>query len=166
MKIAFARIIEAATESLTQDVIPHVQDDYARGQVFAVISILKTLGMRSDWSPEIYLAQIRLQQQAISRVSSMLSRYGVDFASGKDERDEAYDVGELMARVESGNQQIISILRWLHGNKDRLPQDDLSSVQTTLEEAMKALNELEWRLVAPQTLAQISGSDRLRPPGD
>lgn len=159
MKIAFSRVVAAAAESLRRDVAPTLTDDYARGQVHAVVNLLKTLELRADWSAAFYTAQLARQSQAIDAVARLLARHTDLFPGRGPERPGAMTVGELFDALEAGSRQIVAMAKWARENRSRLRDDDRAAIEAALEAAMKSLNDEEWRHVAPQTLALLSGAE-------
>jgi hypothetical protein len=160
MRIAFSRLVHAAAESLRDSVIPTISDDYARGQVYAVINLLNTLELRGDWSAALPLSQIALQNEAMDRLSKIMSRYGEAANDANWQGGSSVSIDDLLARVEEGNRKVVALLAWAERQRSVMSEVDFLTVQEVLMDLMKALNEKEWRHVGPQMLALIAGSSQ------
>lgn len=160
MKIAFSRVVRAAAESLRINVIPALTDDYARGQVYAVIDLLNTLELRGNWSAELPISELALQREAINRITEIRSRYGDAFEEVTFDGRDPGCISDLFADVERGNRKIVELVIWAEQARGKISESDFQIVQSTLLELMKAINEKEWRHVGPQMLALISASNQ------
>lgn len=49
MRIPLDRMVDGLVHALTQQVVPHVSDRYARGQLWSVVDVLANLRDRIDW---------------------------------------------------------------------------------------------------------------------
>ncbi len=74
MNNSFPRLIDGMCTTLREEVLPRLDDEFARGQVFGVINLLNTFRARADWSAGFLLAQIAAQQQALDSVAALLLR--------------------------------------------------------------------------------------------
>jgi len=158
MKIEFARVIHAAANSLQQDVVSALTDEYARAQGHAIVNVLKTLALRADWSLAFLDTQLTRQRQALEAVAAQLGPYTNRFTIPRGKAPNTMTVSELFDALEVGNRQMVAIDQWLRENPSCLPDDRHTAVKADLEAAMKSLNEYEWQHVAPQTLALLSGA--------
>src|SRR6185436_14536898 len=50
MNNSFPRLIDGMCATLRSEVLPRLDDEFARGQVFGVINLLNTLKVRASWS--------------------------------------------------------------------------------------------------------------------
>ena len=160
MKTKFSRVVHAAAESLRTNVIPALADDYARGQVYAVIDLLNTLELRGDWSAALPISELALQREAIDRIIEIRSRYGGTFEEANLDECDPTSISDLFAGVERGNRKIVELVTWAEKARGEISESDFEIVQATLLNVMKAINEKEWRHVGPQMLALLSGSSQ------
>ena len=73
MNNSFARLIDGMCATLRTEVLPRLDDEFARGQVFGLINVLNTFKTRADWSAGFLLEQIAAQQQALDAVRSLFA---------------------------------------------------------------------------------------------
>ena len=58
MNNSFHRLIDGMIESIRAEILPNLSGDFARGQAFGVIFLLKSLRIRANWSPEFFAEQL------------------------------------------------------------------------------------------------------------
>ncbi|MFZ1119853.1 MAG: hypothetical protein WAN81_06425, partial [Candidatus Binataceae bacterium] len=71
MNNSLNRLIDGIIIALEREIIPRVDDAYARGQAFAVMDLLRNMRPRLEWSREVTLAQVGLQEAALKRVDDL-----------------------------------------------------------------------------------------------
>ena len=71
MNNSLNRLIDGIVIALEREIIPRVDDAYARGQAFAVMDLLRNMRPRLEWSREVTLAQVGLQEAALKRVDDL-----------------------------------------------------------------------------------------------
>ena len=74
MNNSFPRLIDGMIEALRQNVLPATEGEFARGQVFAVIYLLKNLRLRAGWSPEFVGEQLEALEElriALERIDGL-----------------------------------------------------------------------------------------------
>lgn len=57
MNNSLARLHEGMAASLSERILPHIQDDFARGQAYGLIYLLRCLNQRTGWAPTYLHAQ-------------------------------------------------------------------------------------------------------------
>src|SRR5215471_5483087 len=58
MNNSLNRLIDGIIIALEREIIPRVDDAYARGQAFAVMDLLRNMRPRLEWSRDITLARV------------------------------------------------------------------------------------------------------------
>ena len=71
MNNSLNRLIDGIVIALEREIIPRVDDAYARGQAFAVMDLLRNMRPRLEWSREVTLAQVGLQEAALRRMDDL-----------------------------------------------------------------------------------------------
>lgn len=71
MSIPLERLIEGIIATLRSDVIPHVNDPYARGQTIGVIDLLNNLGPRIEWRQASLRSTIAAKQQVLAEAAAL-----------------------------------------------------------------------------------------------
>lgn len=152
MNNSFARLVEGMCHQLQHEVLPRVDDAYARSQLWGVINALNTFQLRADWAPALLLRQIEQQQRALAEVRALLpDAPAVPAAPGV-----VVDTAALVAVREQGNLAIDECLRRLAD--PALPAAQAASAEALLRAAMRGEVELELKHSPRPLFAQMSGS--------
>lgn len=158
MNNSLNRLIDGIVIALEREIIPRVDDAYARGQAFAVIDLLRNMRPRLQWSREVTLAQVALQEAALGRVD--------DVCRGQVERPPAYkspaapsitlDTTALEARRDRLETEVCGVLKWLTEHRTALDAAVAKSVEETLTNYMREAIKRELALTANPLFAEIS----------
>jgi hypothetical protein len=158
MNNSLNRLIDGIVIALEREIIPRVGDAYARGQAFAVMDLLRNMRPRLEWSREVTLAQVGLQEAALRRVD--------DLCRGEVERPPAYkppaapsitlDTKELEARRDRLEAEVCGVLKWLTEHRTALDAAVAKSVEDTLTNYMREAVKRELALTANPLFAEIS----------
>lgn len=158
MNNSLNRLIDGIIIALEREIIPRVDDAYARGQAFAVMDLLRNMRPRLEWSREVTLAQVGLQEAALGRVD--------DLCRGQAERPPAYapppalsntlGTKELEARRDQLEAEVCGLLKWLAGHRASLDPAVTKSVEETLTNYMREAIKRELALTANPLFAEIS----------
>jgi hypothetical protein len=158
MNNSLNRLIEGIVIALEREIIPRVDGAYARGQAFAIIDLLRNMRPRLQWSREITLAQVELQEAALTRVAQA--------CRGQRERPPAYavpavlsntlDTTELEARRDRLEAEVCDVLKWLAERRSALDPAAAASVEEALTNYMREAVKRELALTAIPLFAEIS----------
>jgi hypothetical protein len=158
MNNSLNRLIDGIVIALEREIIPRVDDAYARGQAFAVMDLLRNMRPRLAWSREVTLEQVGLQEAALSRVDEL--------CRGQIERPPAYatpsaaagtlDTKELEARRDRLEAEVCGVLKWLSERRPKLDAAVAKSVEDTLTNYMREAVKRELALTANPLFAEIS----------
>lgn len=170
MNNSFARLIDGMNATLRSEVLPRLDDDFARGQVFGVINLLNTFKVRADWSPEFVMQQIEAQRAALREVEALAREAGVvagwprapapQACAGLPESREGVGagVGALLAQRDAGNRAIGEWLRWLDNPHAGSPAAAVAAaaIEKVLRAAMRAEVDVELRNSPRPLFAEMS----------
>ena len=158
MNNSLNRLIDGIVIALEREIIPRIDDAYARGQAFAVMDLLRNMRPRLEWSREVTLAQVGLQEAALRRVD--------DLCRAQVERPPAYapqsaasitlDTKELEARRDRLEAELCGVLRWLTEHRTAIEATVAKSVEDTLTNYMREAVKRELALTAHPLFAEIS----------
>lgn len=158
MNNSLNRLIDGIIIALEREIIPRVDDAYARGQAFAVMDLLRNMRPRLEWSREVTLAQVGLQEVALKRVD--------DLCRGQVERPPAYappsvasitlDTKHLEARRDLLEAEVCGVLKWLTEHRSVLDTAVAQSVEEALTNYMREAVKRELALTANPLFAEIS----------
>jgi hypothetical protein len=113
MSKSFERLIDAMIDALHAHVLPTSEDDFARGQLFAVVFALKGLRLNADWKAGPLLEQVQIQDAAFAAVREAaggLNHPAIPATPRADER--ASDPADLEALRNDGDRLLGDLLFW------------------------------------------------------
>lgn len=158
MNNSLNRLIDGIIIALEREIIPRVDDAYARGQAFAVMDLLRNMRPRLEWSREATLAQVALQESALARVD--------DLCRGQVERppisappaaaSTTLETRQLEARRDLLEAEVCGVLKWLAEHRGALDAAVAQAVEDTLANYMREAVRRELALTANPLFAEIS----------
>lgn len=147
MNNSLPRLYEGMAAALGERVLPHIDDDFARGQVYGVIYLLQCLNLRTDWSDDYLRPQWDALQSAKQRLGALLS--DVPGAPGIDA--PVREGGTLHQRCEATRVALCAAYDWTERHAAELPPDTANAVraawQAFIETDLK--HELSQRVSLP-----------------
>jgi hypothetical protein len=151
---ALCRMLSKALQS---DVLPHLEDTFARGQLFAVIYVLNNLERQADWSSEQLATDVEQTQSAVRVAKQALVASGTPIGELPSATQPADST--LKARRDAANLEMCALLGWFAsqaGSSTARPH--LAQIESILiEHAAKIVDE-QRRRVAPSMMKEMSGA--------
>jgi hypothetical protein len=149
MNNSLPRLYEGMAATLAERILPHLGDDFARGQAYGLIYLLRYLQLRTGWS-EAYLAP---QWQALQATARRLGPLLHDLRGAPD-IDSAAGAGAklpLQARCEALLAALCTAYDWAERHADALPPEAIASIRDAWRDFIGAdlRQELSLRLPLP-----------------
>jgi hypothetical protein len=112
MNNSFVRLVQGMNHTLRSEVLPRLDDEYARGQVWGLINLLNTFEKRADWSAGFLLLQLQAQQAALEQAAVLLDRTSPVAATCAA---ASASVAELLAQRDNHNLAMAALFAELDG---------------------------------------------------
>lgn len=161
MNNSFPRLIDGMCATLRTEVLPRLDDAFARGQVYGVINLLNTFKVRADWAPAFLLLQLDAQRQALATACAVLGPVPGAPAVAVPAAWTAPTAAELLAARDDGNRAIADLLAWLAGpDRAALPTGAAEAAgiaEQALRDAMRAEVDVELKHSPRPLFAEMSG---------
>jgi len=158
MNNSFARLIDGTCSTLRAEVLPRIDDEYARSQLWGVINLLNTLKVRADWSAGFLLQQLEAQRKALATAAEALRGETAIPAEVPGPVPPIPSATDLMAARDQGNLVIGRLLAWLADPPAGVDAAALTAAETALLGAMRAEVEIELKHSPRPLFAQMSGA--------
>ena len=148
--------------TLRTEVLPRLDDEFARGQVFGLINVLNTFKTRADWSAGFLLDQIAAQQQALEAARSLLAAAPSSTVLPAVPTLAALDmppqmsVADLLQRRDEGNAAITAWLQWRDEAGAALDETSAAALEALLRGAMRAEVDIELKHSPRPLFAEMS----------
>lgn len=159
MSQSYDRLIDAALESLRAHILPTVNDDFARGQLFSVMFALNYMKLAGDWKREPLLQQIRVQDTLFEELSRRAKRSDwpeIPHAA----RNVENTIEALETSRDEGDRYIGRLLMWLTDNRDHKKIEDADAIEGLLRTAIRDQLKIELNLVPASMLSSIASGDK------
>ena len=162
MNNSFARLVDGMCATLRTEVLPRLDDEFARGQVFGLINVLNTFKTRADWSAGFLLDQIAAQQQALDAARSLLAAAPSSTSLPAAPTLAALDmppqmsVADLLQRRDEGNAAITAWLQWRDEAGAALDETSAAALEALLRGAMRAEVDIELKHSPRPLFAEMS----------
>jgi len=154
MNNSLHRLIEGMVATMRGDVIPHLDTEFARGQAFGVIYMLKSIQLRASWSVNFVQQQLQFQYELADSLLPYLANLD---APPLPARAAAQGSADALEKARDDNDaRICELINW-HGN----PSTGLSrEAEGAIEELLRRYmdQQLKWELKtsAKPMFAEIS----------
>lgn len=158
MNNSFARLVDGMCATLRSEVLPRVDDEYARSQVWGLINALNTFKIRADWSAGFLLQQVGAQRQALEAAAAALAAVPGAPPVALPAAPAATPVADLLALRDQGNRDIGALMAWRAQAPAALPAAEGERLDAALRAALRAEVDLELRHSPRPLFAQMSGA--------
>jgi hypothetical protein len=162
MNNSFPRLVDGMCATLRSEVLPRLDDEFARGQVFGVINLLNTFKVRADWSAGFLLQQIAAQRGALEGAAALaeqgLGGLAAQSLPAQPQRPApaSTPIADLLAMRDENNRAIDEWLQWLDQQAQQLPPDTAHKVEGLLRQAMRAELSIELKNSPRPLFAEMS----------
>jgi len=144
MNNSLPRLIEGMIATLRQEVIPHVEGDFARGQAFGVIYMLGSIQRRAAWSNRFLSEQLG----ALSKASVELQAISAELPGAPlpavPVPPELPDATALEAARNAGDERICGLIDWLAERRETLPAAALARADAIIDDYLN--RQLKWEI--------------------
>lgn len=150
------RLITGIITTLRSDIIPNVDDSYARGQAVGIIDLLDNIAARIEWSREPIIEAIRRRKAIIEDVSQLLGAEVKNGCSGADLPGAS--VSELIEERDRLDSEVadLLVLAMGKGRPDERAHQALSKLRQHLHEDAA----IEMKLTKRPLFAEIAKGRR------
>jgi len=156
MNNSIGRLLDGISTTLREDVIPRIEDPYARGQAVGVIDLLNNLRPRVDWAREPLQTQLQGLHEGVRSVERTLQGAAATppaypVAAIPPAGPSTEDLLELRARIED---HIARLFQWLDERRDA--GEAVDAAEAVLRRAVHDDLEREMKLVSKPLFAEIA----------
>jgi hypothetical protein len=147
MNNSLRRLYEGMAATLAERILPHIDDDFARGQAYGVIYLLRYLDLRTDWSDDYLQPQLLALQATARRLEPLLR--DVHGAPGIEVPMQMG--GSLRQRCEAARAALCTAYDWAESHASQISADALKAIRVIWQGFIEAdlKHELSLRLALP-----------------
>ena len=154
MNNSVAALCRALSASLRDDVMPKVDDAFARGQLAAAMYVLNNLERQAAWSPTVLSRHIAQAETAITETRTAISALGLLPPPSLPVIRDA----ELQIHRDAANTEICELFDWFADKATTgASTPALREIEKDLLERIAQTVLEEKRLVPPSMMREMSG---------
>jgi hypothetical protein len=151
------RLIDGLIATVRAEIIPRLDDEFARGQAYGVVDILNNLKPRIDWLVTPLADEVREQQVLLADLSAAFAgNTGFPPASQAAELAPgatAKDIELLRNRLD---EQICASIDWLGQQRAGLPAAQVQQFETRIKNHLQRQLKRELSLTPKPLFGEIS----------
>jgi len=158
MNNSLQRILDGFVTALDEEIIPRLDDAFARGQALAIVDLLRNLSPRLELSHAVLWEQIEAQENVLRRVAEACSTAGVEAPVVFERRFSAEHPAAEELRVwrDELERKICGLLEWLDKFRPQMPETLAGTVRNALQQYMHEQLRRDISLTANPLFAEIS----------
>jgi hypothetical protein len=152
MNNSLDRLFAGLIASLNGEIIPRLDDEFARGQAYAAMDLLNNLRPRLDWAVGPLAEQIAAQLAAARRIELLAPEQALPEALQAQPQPAS---GEALRQYRDAlDEHLCRVLDWL----PQAPTALRDAVQAVLNQYMQAQVRREVSLAAKPLFGEIAGT--------
>jgi hypothetical protein len=140
--------------SLRENVLPHLSDPFARGQLAAALYALASMEAKAGWSYEVLEQWADAREAAVAEANKSISEAGLAPPLFEPFRGTQQD-----KRIEAADDAICNLFDWLEMRRQPgEPTSKLASIERQLLLRAHEAAQTEKRLVPSSMMRELSGN--------
>lgn len=144
MNNSLPRLIDGMIATLRREIIPGIEDDFARGQAFGMIYMLNSIRLRASWSNGFLLEQIRALDEASCEIGIALADLPDAPRPAVVAPAELLAASALEAMRDEGDARICELIDWLEARRETAPASALARADAAIARYIN--RQLKWDL--------------------
>lgn len=159
MNQSLPSVLDALKVVLRQEILPWLESEYARSQLYGVVDVLDKLANLAVWSPDVMRRQLAIIVEACKRFDQGLAALGQAGVPGElPDPGGAADQAQLEHTLELANRRLVELTNRLYSDDAAIDGESRKELEALLREAIRDMVAEERRLIAPTDFAALSGA--------
>ncbi len=158
-QMSLAALLKGMAACLQQQVLPDVQEEFARGQMTGVIHLLGALAERTCWDSALAVEQLDSQSQAQAALEKVARDAGVpDTLIPRPPQKAPIEWGAnpVAARI-AHDESVAALAQWLQDESACIPPSAAAALECWLLDYAQAQLKPENRLAFRSRMAEMTG---------
>lgn len=110
MNIPLQRLFDGIIATMRSDVIPHVQDSYARGQAIGVIDLLNNISPRVEWARAPLARLVEAKRDLVSEIAVLVPEARAAIEVTAERLESAEDLLAVKRRLDAAIGDSIAVI--------------------------------------------------------
>ncbi len=156
MNNSLSRLIDGMVATLRNEVIPHVEGDFARGQAFGVIYMLNSVKLRASWSNGFLVEQLRALEAASRALAEIADLKGAPLPDVRAPGGLP-DAADLQALRDRGDGRMCELIDWLATRGGEAPAEAVARAEAIVDQYLDRQSKFELATSAKPMFVELSG---------
>ena len=154
MTNSLERIFDGLIDVLHTRVIPRIDDEFARGQAYGALDMLRNLKPRVEWAVGPLQEDVTAELALAEKIAGMIR----ELPSLPNEcRESPGTTASALERTRDRiDQHLCEVLRWISQNRATIAPERATAVETAIRDQQRPRLKREVKLTAPTLLGEIS----------
>lgn len=159
MNNSLARILDGMITTLRNEIIPRLDDEFARGQAFGAVDLLNNLKPRIDWLVTPLFDEVRDQRALLAQLAEILRDAGAPLPDVSGALEAGTPAHALEALRNDLDTRICALIDWLARERAALPPATVAAAEAAFKQHMQAQLKREMSLTPKPLFAEIARAE-------
>jgi len=154
MTNSLERIFDGMIDVLHTRVIPRIQDEFARGQAYGALDLLRNLKPRVEWAVGPLQDDVAAELALAERIAGVIPE--LPSLPTETRATPGRTASELERTRDRIDEHLCAVLRWISEHRDAIAVDRAAEVETAIRDQQRPRLKREVKLTAPPLFGEIS----------
>jgi len=159
MNNSLARILDGMIATLRTEVIPRLDDEFARGQAFGAVDLLNNLKPRIDWLVTPLFDEVRDQRALLARLAEVFRGTAAPLEAAFEEPGAGTPAHALEQLRNELDMKICASIDWLARERAALPAATVAAAEAAIKQHMQVQLKREMSLTPKPLFAEIARAE-------
>ncbi len=157
MNNSLNRLIDGMIVQLRTEIIPRLDDEFARGQAYGVVDVLNNLKPRIDWLVTPLAEEVAEQQNLLVALQAAFGgEAGFPAAAAAQQPAPGATARDIEALRNSLDEQICEAIDWLGRQRANLPPERVQETEAEIKAHLQRQLKRELSLTPKPLFGEIS----------
>jgi hypothetical protein len=160
MNNSLPRIIDGMIATLRAEIIPRLDDEFARGQAYGAVDLLNNLKPRIDWLVTPLYAEVQAQRALLEQWADIFrgATPQPPVAAAAAQVAPGATAGEIEQLRNRLDEHICGLIDWLARHRAVLPAAAVAAAESACKQHMQVQMKREMSLTPKPLFAEIARS--------
>lgn len=158
MTNSLEQIFDGIIDVLRSEVIPRIADEFARGQAYGAVDLLRNLKPRVEWAVGPLHDDVAERLALVERIAALSegTRPAAPTAPSESLATSRLTAAELEPMRDRLDEFLCEVLRWAARHREALPNGRAAEIEAAIRDQQRPRLKREVKLTAPPLFGEIS----------
>jgi hypothetical protein len=148
------RIFDGIVQMLRDDVLPRIDDEFARGQVYGAMDLLGNLKTRVEWDAGALRGDVTERTALVAKITPLLGGLGPDAPqTGVSVEATSRELEDARRRLD---EHLCRVLDWISAHRSELPAERAAEIEAAIRDQQRPELRRAVKRTAPPLLGEMS----------